>query len=45
MPVRSVDRITHLAKPYDFDAAVALVIDGAAHLRQVCTDQGLVVEP
>lgn len=41
----TVDRITHLAKPYDFDAAVALVIDGAAHLRQVCTDHGLVVEP
>lgn len=35
------DRVTYLQKPYDFDAAIALIKRGAAHLRTVCVDQGL----
>ena len=39
------DKATYLEKPFDFGAAVALVTSGAAHLRQVCEDLQLDLEP
>ena len=39
------DNVTYLEKPYDFGAAVALVTSGAAHLRTVCADLGLELQP
>ena len=39
------DRVTYLEKPFDFGAAVALVTSGAAHLRAVCAELALELEP
>jgi len=38
-------RESYLAKPYDFDAAIALILTGAARLRAVCADEGLELRP
>ncbi|SOD72596.1 sugar phosphate isomerase/epimerase [Jatrophihabitans sp. GAS493] len=35
------DRLTYGARPYDFEAAIALIKKGAAHLRSVCIEKGL----
>lgn len=35
------DRLTYAMRPYDFDAAIALIKKGAAHLRAVCVKHDL----
>jgi sugar phosphate isomerase/epimerase len=35
------DRVSYLAKTYDFDAAIGLITSGAGHLRSVCNELGL----
>src|SRR5262249_51831958 len=40
-----VDRATYLETPYDFEAAVSLITSGAEHLRKVCAEEGLALQP